>query len=220
MAELPFNAAVSVAVRGVDVDPAEALKVTELAPAGTRTVAGTVTSALLLESATVVPPEGAFPLMIAVQLAVAGAVKLEGVQLSELIVSSVIVMAPFDAVAAIACPVPFEAETPDSKTVAELVAEAEIWKLKVASTPEEIAVVFMPNTRQVIGLEPLVQSRDLAAPVAAAPALELSTLTLEGKLKVHSSAVGCAPLLNESDTGTETVAPGEPDTEPTLIATL
>ena len=78
---LPFSPAISVALTAVAVPPVEAMKVTKFCPAATVTLAGTVTFALLLDSETTIPPEGAFPLIVTVQLAVPGPVTLAGVQL-------------------------------------------------------------------------------------------------------------------------------------------
>jgi hypothetical protein len=57
--EALFNAAVRVTDTLVVVVPAAAVKVTEVAPPGTVTVAGMVTTALLSDSVTMLPPEGA-----------------------------------------------------------------------------------------------------------------------------------------------------------------
>jgi len=57
--EAPFNVAVSVMVRFVAVEPAVAVKVAEVAPAGTVMVAGMVSKELLSDSATTLPPDAA-----------------------------------------------------------------------------------------------------------------------------------------------------------------
>ena len=57
--EAPFNAAVTVADWLVVIAPKVAVKVVEAPLAGTETDAGTVSEALLLESATTLPPVGA-----------------------------------------------------------------------------------------------------------------------------------------------------------------
>src|ERR1035438_8876393 len=81
VAVLPFSPAVSVALTVVVVVPAVAVNVAKVCPAVTNTLAGTVNFALLLDSETVVPPVGAVPLMVTVQLAVPGPVTVAGVQL-------------------------------------------------------------------------------------------------------------------------------------------
>jgi hypothetical protein len=62
--------------------PAVAVKVAEMDAAGTITEAGTETSALLRESITEAPPEGAAALSVTVQLLEALAVTVVGLQLS------------------------------------------------------------------------------------------------------------------------------------------
>jgi len=57
--EAPFSVAVTVADCVVVIVPAVAAKVAEVTPAATATDAGTVSEALLSESATTVPPAGA-----------------------------------------------------------------------------------------------------------------------------------------------------------------
>lgn len=81
VAMLPFNDATNVALTAVVVDAAEAVKLALVCPDLTTTLAGTVTVALLLDSATVVPPVGAVALIVTVQFAVAGPVTAAGVQL-------------------------------------------------------------------------------------------------------------------------------------------
>jgi hypothetical protein len=64
--------------------PAVALKVVVAAPAATVIVeAGTGNSALLVDSETAVPPEGAVWLRLIVQVALAPEVRLVGLQISE-----------------------------------------------------------------------------------------------------------------------------------------
>jgi hypothetical protein len=70
-----------VALTEVDVLAAVAANVAKVCPPATITLEGTVTAALLLDSETVVPPLGALPLIVTVQLAVPGPVTVGGVQL-------------------------------------------------------------------------------------------------------------------------------------------
>ena len=102
VAELPFISAVKVALTGVVVACAEAMKVALFCAAFTRTVGGTVTAGLLLDSETVAPPVGAAGLMVTVQLAVAGPRSVGGVQLRLVTwscgcdtLSSVVAVVPF-----------------------------------------------------------------------------------------------------------------------------
>jgi hypothetical protein len=61
--------------------PAVAPKVVLLCPAGMLALPGTVTLALLLERATVAPPEGVAAVRVTVQVAVPGAFTVAGEQL-------------------------------------------------------------------------------------------------------------------------------------------
>jgi len=78
---LPFSAAVSVALTAVAVVSTNAVNTALFCPAVTVTLAGTDTVGLLLDSVTVLPPAGAAPLMVTVQVAVPGPVTVPGVQL-------------------------------------------------------------------------------------------------------------------------------------------
>lgn len=81
VAGLPLRVAVSVALTATAVAAAEAVKATPDCPPGTATLEGTVTVGLLLDNPTTVPPAGEGPLSVNVQLAVAGPVTVDGVQL-------------------------------------------------------------------------------------------------------------------------------------------
>ena len=75
--------AVSVAVSSLEIPPAVAVNVVEVAPAGTVTEAADTGSHIsLLESETCVPPAGAAPLNFTVQVVVDPEVKLLGIQTS------------------------------------------------------------------------------------------------------------------------------------------
>lgn len=65
----PFMVALSITVKSLGGVPAVAEKFTLFDPAGTRTLAGTVTTVLSLVSETVTPPAGAFPVRLTTQLA-------------------------------------------------------------------------------------------------------------------------------------------------------
>jgi hypothetical protein len=187
VAALPSSPAVSVALTVVEVVPAVALKVAEVCPAATTTLEGTVTFALLLDSQTVVPPEGAVPLIVTVQLAFPGPVTVAGVQLSALAMRGPgSVIAPLDAVVGIDCPAASEVETPESEKGIELPADGAICTLTEPKAPSETTVASKPKTRHVIDPEELAQSSDLPAAAAAAPADALIEVTrAAGKLSVH-----------------------------------
>ena len=127
VAVLPFSEAVSVALTAVTVVSTEAVNTALLCPAVTVTLAGTVTVGLLLDSATVLPPAGAVPLSVTVQLDVPGPVTVPGAQLSNWTVSGEgSVMVPPDFVVGIDFPFASEVEAPDSESGIELVANGEI----------------------------------------------------------------------------------------------
>jgi hypothetical protein len=184
---LPFSPADSVAFAVVDVDAAEAVKVLLAWPAATVTLAGTVTVALLLDSETTVPPIGALPLIVTVQLDVPGPVTVPGVQLREPTVSGAgSVMVPLDAVVGIECPNASDVDTPEIERENEVVADDATCSVTEAKAPFETTVEFIPKTRQVIDPAELVQSSDFPAAEAAAPTDALIELTLAaGKVSVH-----------------------------------
>ena len=78
----PLAVAVTVAVALLAIVPAVAEKVALLAPAATATVAGTVSAAELLESATATPPAGAAALTVTVHVLLPPDDNAVGVQLS------------------------------------------------------------------------------------------------------------------------------------------
>jgi hypothetical protein len=80
VAVVPFSVAIRVAFTTVAVLDAEAVKLAPDCPARTVTLEGTITVELLLESAISVPPAGAAPLMVTVQVEVPGPVIVEGLQ--------------------------------------------------------------------------------------------------------------------------------------------
>ena len=188
VAVLPFNPAVNVALTALAVLPAEAVNVAKVCPAATITLEGTVTVALLLDSETVVPPAGAVPLSVTVQLAVPGPVTVPGVQLSELTARGELgsVMVPPDPFVGIEFPAAFEVERPESERENEFVAEGAICKLMEAKLPLATTVVFRPKTRQVIEPDALEHESDLPAVAAELPTNPLAEATLPaGKLSVH-----------------------------------
>ncbi|HTR37142.1 MAG TPA: hypothetical protein VMH80_14650 [Bryobacteraceae bacterium] len=179
-------------------------------------LAGTVTFELLLDSVTVVPPVGAFPLIVTVQFEVAGPVTVEGVQLRALTVTVTAagtVIVPPELVVEIACPDGSEVDTPDKKTGIVPLAVFPTWRVTSARSPGEITLLFRPITRQVSEPAPLVHWSDLLAALAFAPTVALAEVMLEGKLIVNPNAAGCAPLLAENETDRFAVPPGAPDVE-------
>ncbi|GMU23214.1 MAG: hypothetical protein AMXMBFR13_32960 [Phycisphaerae bacterium] len=78
--ELPFKEAVITAVALDVIAAAAAVKFAEAAPAVTETAVGTVSQALLLESATITPPAGAAALRVTVQTLLESEVRDAGLQ--------------------------------------------------------------------------------------------------------------------------------------------
>jgi hypothetical protein len=181
-----FSSAVNVALTVVVVEPAKAVNVALVCPAATVTLVGTITVALLLDSETAVPPEGAVPLIVTVQLDVPGPVTVPGVQFRELTSSGVgSVIVPPDAVVGIDCPAASEVDAPESERENEVAEDANC-RLTEAKVPFETTVAFNPKTRHVIDPAEFTQSSDLPAAAAAAPTDALTEVTLPaGKLNAH-----------------------------------
>jgi hypothetical protein len=103
--ETPLAEAVTTTDWAVVTDPAAAVKVAVVAEVATVTEAGIVSNALLSESATVSDGDGAGPLKVTVQVALAPDVRVAGEQTRELnvtvdlgcSVSETVWMAPFNA---------------------------------------------------------------------------------------------------------------------------
>ena len=88
--EAPLRVAVRTADPSAEIAPALAVKLAAIEPAGMATEAGTVTTALLLESATETPPGGAGAGRASQQSAVAPKERAVGVQLSDDIVTGAV----------------------------------------------------------------------------------------------------------------------------------
>ena len=76
-----MTVAVNAAFTSAAVVPAVALNAAECKPVGIRTELGTLTELLLLPSATLVPPAGAEPIIVTVQLLVPPGPMTDGLQL-------------------------------------------------------------------------------------------------------------------------------------------
>ena len=147
--EAPFKVAVIVALWLEGKAPAVAMKEAELAPATTATVAGTLRLALLLASATLLPPAGAAWFRATVQVLAAPEFTVPGLQVSsvKLIGAAVVIVAPV-AVVAMARPA---AEVLIALMMFSDVAvvAGEIVTLMTAATPFWMLFVFSPVSRQV-----------------------------------------------------------------------
>ena len=128
------------------------MKVVEVAPAGTVTeAAGTGSSALLLEMATAVPPAGAAPLNVTVQLVVPELARLVGRHAKEVraadggppplttppVGESVIALPDVEAARLLLIP------------IIVLVTPEAIVRFTTATVPFDMMLAFMPLTRQV-----------------------------------------------------------------------
>ena len=85
--DTPPKVAASVAVCAVETNATAAVNAPVVAPAATARLAGTVTLALLLDSATLAPPVGAAALSVTVHADEPGATRLPGLQLRLLTIS-------------------------------------------------------------------------------------------------------------------------------------
>ena len=134
---------------------AVALNVAEVAPAATVTVAGTVSEGLLLAIVTLDPPEGAEAFKLTVQVAVAPALRLPVLQLSD--ERAATLMVPLTTDGALK-PSPNASASLEFDTwiVAEVVLGASV-ALTYATTPDAIAVSFIPVKRQVTAPAPTEQ---------------------------------------------------------------
>jgi hypothetical protein len=192
--EPPFTVALIVAVWDVVTVALEPVNVAVLDPAATVTEAGTVTAALLTDSVTAVPPEGAAALNVVVQVEVPGATTDVGEQLSPLIAGCqpCTVMAP---------PVPLTATgSPEGRTpstfvmptarVGVLTDDARV-TVTVATGPLVIALPFIPAAKQTTEALPLTQVNVFPAAVIAAPGATATEATLlEAYVSVHCRPAG------------------------------
>jgi len=174
----------------VGMFPAVAVNVVPVAPAATVTdVPGTGSSALLLDSATTVPPAGAAPLSVTVQLVLPELDTVVGAQAKEVTVGpgpppSPITIPPV-ADTAMALP-ETDAAPPLLIPMVVLITAAAIVRFTTATVPLAIILAFSPEATQVYAPETAAQFNTLAALVAAAPAAaEIERTLLGGYVSVH-----------------------------------
>ena len=128
------------------------MNVAVVAAAATVTDGGTVSRRLLLEMATTVPPAGAAPLNVTVQLAVPELARLVGRHARE--VRATVgggpppVMTPPVGESVIALPEPEDPRVLLSPIVVLVTPEA-IVRFTTATVPFDMMLAFMPETRQV-----------------------------------------------------------------------
>jgi hypothetical protein len=137
--KLPFKAAVMVALWFVGKSPALTMKLAKVAPAGTVTDAGIVSSALLSDNVTVAP-EDAGSFKPTVQVVEAPEATVPGLQLKDVKLSGTVVTVPPVAVVAIAFP-PIEALR---AFVTLIVVAADTVTVTTATTPFSMTFVFRP----------------------------------------------------------------------------
>jgi hypothetical protein len=139
--DAPFRVAVTVTLWFVAKAPAVAVKVAEVAPAGTVTAAGTVSKALLSHSVTVVAEEAAW-LRVTVQVVETLGAKTPGLQFNDVNPMAVVIVPPV-AVVGIALPV--------ARVLTALVTlmvvprlVADIVTVRTATTPFLMRFAFSP----------------------------------------------------------------------------
>lgn len=141
--------AVTVAVWPEVTVPAVAVNVAELAPVGTVKLVGTDKAVLLLESDTVAPGDGAASFSVTVQVEEAPEASEAGLQpRADTPAAEVTVITPPVAVVVIGLPIA-EAPTGFVMPMATVVAFAATVTLMTATTPFSIALLLIPDKRQV-----------------------------------------------------------------------
>jgi hypothetical protein len=214
--ELPFNAAVTVAVWFAVTVPAVAVKLPVEAPAPTVTEAGTVSVLLLSDSATDVFT-AATPESVTVQPDVAPEATVAGVHCSPETVSAVdpTVVVPLAPEALTVDPVSVAAVTLLTEIVTLDPAPAVSFTVTVATTPSPMSVAFIPLAKHVSDAVPGAQFSVLPAAVSAGPAVALIEATSFVEYdKVHPTPAGAAPP--DKDRSNETEPPGAADPDPRL----
>jgi hypothetical protein len=184
-----------VAVPVADV-PALATKVALVAPAGTWTDGLTVTAGLLLDSATVTPPDGALAESATVQLELAPGLMVDGLHVRPETTGTLtelrMVTVPSTVAVGKAPPVGSTATACLTWTSTELLAvDGDIVTLTAASVPLPMTVELIPDARQVYVPTPPAQDRLLPAAVATGPAVTCTAETSAGeKMRVHCNPAG------------------------------
>jgi len=195
------------------------MKVALVCPAGTVTVAGMVTFALLLASETANPLLGAASVKDRPQDVLPGVLSVMAVQISPPKEAPVVacVIVPDPPVVGIVVPSAVEATTLASCTGIVVVDGLEaIWNVAVATVPSAMTLPFRPKIRQMLP----EQETDLPAFVAEGPAATVTPVMSDEKLKVHWRPAVWAPPGDVILIGRETVPPVVPGPDPTDNVTL
>jgi hypothetical protein len=194
------------------------VKLLEVCPAATVALEGSVRLALLLESETGNPPEGAVPFNETVQELVPGVLIVRGLQFKVLRATDTgRVMVPELPLDGMEVPPAFDATTPVSwMEIGLLEGWPEIWKVAVATGPSAITVLLNPTIRQLFP----EQERSFPAAVGDVPGVTVTLVMSEEKLKVHWSPEVCAPPADVRLIGRTTVLPAVPVVDPSDRVTL
>ena len=184
-----------VAVWLVVMVPAFAVNVALVAPAGTLTDAGIVSSALLLKSVITAPPVGAAWPIVAVHVEVAPLFSDEGLQVTLLMPGGPTVMVPPIALVPMLVPVADAANVPVMLIGIVPDALEDRVTLIAATVPFWIRLAFKPLTMHVRVPMPAEQVIVFEAAVAALPIVALRFAMLDALyVRVHCTAAGSLPL--------------------------
>jgi hypothetical protein len=200
-------------------DPAVAVKVPVVDPAGTVADAGTVKALLLSEIVTEVLAVGARErVTVQVEVALDATVLGEQARLETVMVGATVMVPPVPE-PAIELPVPEAAITLLTDTATLALAAAVSFTVIVAATPLPIPAAFMPLATQIMDVVPGTQLSVLPAAVSADPATALTEATsLDAYESIHCSAAG--ELLPDRDRFRLTELPCVPDPEARLNEAL
>jgi hypothetical protein len=188
-AEVPFEEAVTTAVPLVEPTTTEAEKPAVLEPAATLTLAGAVTAVLFDVNVATSPPAGAFPESVTVHALEPDTAKLDGAQLTVLMLTR---GAEDGLMAATAMELP----PPSTPSVEPMVTPLCVpGTTTVAITPSGIDPVLTAYAiHEYIDPVPLHVS-ELFEDVTAAPGADVTPLAPEGIVTIHCRAEGALPVL-------------------------
>jgi hypothetical protein len=176
--ETPLRVAVTVADWIVETVPAVPVNVIELAPPGTVTVAGTDKTALLLETETAIPKEGAPWFNVTVQIREDPELSHAWLQVRAVNARDVTVTTPPLPATWIASPA---VEDPRAfvMPMSAMVALVEMVMLMTATTPFWMVLLFNPDKRHVYAPGVPAHEIDLPAAVEAAPVVAVTAVTAD-----------------------------------------
>ena len=194
----PFRLAVRTAMEFVATVPAVAVKLAEVAPADTDIAAGTTRAWLLLDNATLIPPEGAALVRVTVQVLVAPEAKVVGLHVTEASANEAdkVIETVWDALprVAVRTAVPSDVRVP---AVAEKLAEvAPANTVTAAGTPRaglllESATLVPPEGAALVRLT----LQALAAPEPRVVGLHVTEANANGADKVNETVCVALPRV-------------------------